>query len=35
VHLVEGSRENIKLTTPFDLCVAEAILTVRDGEAEL
>jgi 2-C-methyl-D-erythritol 4-phosphate cytidylyltransferase len=27
VHLVEGNRENIKLTTPFDLVVARALLT--------
>ena len=26
VHLVEGNRENIKLTTPFDLVVARALL---------
>ena len=26
VALVEGNRENIKITTPFDLAVAEAIL---------
>lgn len=26
VHLVNGNRENIKLTTPFDLKVAEALL---------
>ena len=26
VTLVKGNRENIKLTTPFDLCVAEALL---------
>ncbi len=33
VRLVEGSRENIKLTTPFDMRLAEAILTARDEEA--
>lgn len=27
VHLVEGNRENIKLTTPFDLKMAEFILS--------
>ncbi len=27
VTLVEGNRENIKITTPFDLTVAEALLT--------
>ncbi len=32
VHLTEGSRENIKLTTPFDLHLAEAILAARDEE---
>ncbi len=26
IALVEGNRENIKITTPFDLCVAEAII---------
>ena len=26
VHLVDGNRENIKLTTPFDLTVAKALL---------
>ena len=26
IHLVEGNRENIKLTTPFDLTVARALL---------
>lgn len=35
VYLCEGSRENIKLTTPFDLRLAEAILAGRDEEAEL
>jgi 2-C-methyl-D-erythritol 4-phosphate cytidylyltransferase len=29
VTLVEGNRENIKLTTPFDLLVAESILQAR------
>ena len=33
VHLCEGSRENLKLTTLLDLTVAEAILAARDGEA--
>lgn len=27
VHLVEGNRENIKITTPFDLLVAEALFS--------
>ena len=27
ITLVEGNRENIKITTPFDIVVAEAILT--------
>ena len=27
VHLVEGNRENIKLTTPFDLTIAIALLS--------
>ena len=35
VHLCQGSRDNIKLTTPFDLRLAEAILAARDEEAEL
>jgi 2-C-methyl-D-erythritol 4-phosphate cytidylyltransferase len=26
VHLVEGNRENIKLTTPFDLKLAEMLV---------
>ena len=26
VHLVEGNRENIQLTTPYDLVVAQALL---------
>jgi 2-C-methyl-D-erythritol 4-phosphate cytidylyltransferase len=26
VHLVEGNRENIKLTTPYDLIVAKALV---------
>jgi 2-C-methyl-D-erythritol 4-phosphate cytidylyltransferase len=25
IHLVEGNRENIKITTPYDLIIAEAI----------
>ncbi len=33
VRLCEGDRENIKLTTPFDLRLAEAILAARDEEA--
>jgi 2-C-methyl-D-erythritol 4-phosphate cytidylyltransferase len=33
VCLCEGSRENIKLTTQFDLRLAEGILEARDGEA--
>ena len=30
VALVPGNRENIKITTPFDLTVAEAILSACD-----
>ena len=30
VHLCEGSRENIKLTTAIDLSLAEAILSARE-----
>ena len=33
VYLSQGSRENIKLTTAFDMLVAEAILDARDREA--
>ncbi len=33
VRLVEANRENIKLTTPFDLLVAEAVLRARGREA--
>lgn len=29
VTLVEGNRENIKITTPFDLAVAEAVLSLQ------
>lgn len=29
IHLVYGNRENIKLTTPFDLMVAKAMLSQR------
>ncbi len=35
VYLCEGSRENIKLTTLFDLRLAEAILRGRDEEADI
>ena len=28
VYLVEGNRENIKITTPFDLKVAEALCSI-------
>lgn len=32
IHLTEGSEENIKITTPLDLCLAELILKGRcDG----
>lgn len=31
IHLVEGNRENIKITTPVDLIVAEAILSKQLG----
>ena len=30
VYLATGSRENIKITTPLDLLIAEAILRGRD-----
>jgi 2-C-methyl-D-erythritol 4-phosphate cytidylyltransferase len=32
VHVVPGSPENIKVTTPTDLVLAEAILAHREGE---
>lgn len=31
VKLIEGGYENIKITTPEDICVAEALLTRRNG----
>ena len=31
VHVIAGSRENIKITTPEDLACAEALLTLRQG----
>lgn len=35
VYLTEGDEENIKITTPFDLLLAEAILRRREeGAAE-
>ena len=30
IHIVEGSRDNIKITTPFDLKIAESILDERE-----
>jgi 2-C-methyl-D-erythritol 4-phosphate cytidylyltransferase len=30
IHIVEGCRENIKITTPFDLKIAESILNERE-----
>lgn len=32
VSIVEGNRENIKITTPFDLTVAEAIIRKESEE---
>jgi 2-C-methyl-D-erythritol 4-phosphate cytidylyltransferase len=32
VHLVPGSPENIKVTTPTDLIIAEALLKKREQE---
>ena len=32
VHLVPGSPENIKVTTPTDLIIAEALLAQRQAE---
>lgn len=34
VHLVEGNRENIKLTTPYDLIVARALVLSDEGFGE-
>ena len=31
VTLVDGNRENIKLTTPFDLTIAEAMVRAEMG----
>lgn len=31
IHLVEGNRENVKITTPFDLCLGEALLHQSAG----
>lgn len=33
VSMVEGERSNIKLTTPFDLCVAKALLSEEKGNS--
>lgn len=33
IHLVEGNRENIKLTTPMDLLLAEALMQQAQKEA--
>ena len=33
VYLVDGDEENMKITTPIDLTVAEAILTEREARA--
>ena len=30
ITLVEGNRENIKITTPFDITVAEAIVNASN-----
>jgi 2-C-methyl-D-erythritol 4-phosphate cytidylyltransferase len=29
IHLVDGNRENIKITTPFDLILAQAFLEAK------
>lgn len=34
VRVVEGERENLKVTTPFDLVVAEAVLAQRESVRE-
>ena len=30
ITMVDGNRENIKLTTPFDLKIAESLLNTRN-----
>lgn len=30
IHLIEGSRKNIKITTPFDLKIAECLINERE-----
>ena len=32
VYLIEGEEENIKITTPVDLIIAEALLRAREGQ---
>jgi 2-C-methyl-D-erythritol 4-phosphate cytidylyltransferase len=34
INLVEGNRENIKITTAEDLLVAEAFFELMDGSRE-
>ena len=31
VYLIDGNEENLKITTPVDLVIAEAILAEREG----
>mgnify|MGYP002672307242 FL=1 len=31
VYLIDGDEENLKITTPVDLVIAEAILAEREG----
>ena len=35
IHLVEGNRENIKITSPLDLLLGEAIYSVESGKLTL
>jgi 2-C-methyl-D-erythritol 4-phosphate cytidylyltransferase len=35
ITLVEGNRENIKLTTPFDLKIAESLIDSGGGKLQL
>ena len=35
VHLCDGERHNIKITTPDDIIFAEAIIAAEDGEIQL
>lgn len=32
IHLCEGERHNIKITTPEDICIAEALIAMEDAD---